>query len=184
MYGHQAFPSSPPSNNLDVQTHLAEELNARLTVGGNSATGQPVSNSVRWFLDFDGASGFYIFIYKYYICILYINIRGLPWWLSGQESACQCRKCGFDPWVRNIPWRRKWQPGNILAWEILWTEEPGGLQFMGLQEPDMMQQLSMHTCTHTHTHTYPLFRSVSNLYIKCCLLSPFVLRYNWHHTLC
>ncbi|XP_065796647.1 E3 ubiquitin-protein ligase NEDD4 isoform X4 [Muntiacus reevesi] len=45
MYGHQAFPSSPPSNNLDVQTHLAEELNARLTVGGNSASGQPVSNS-------------------------------------------------------------------------------------------------------------------------------------------
>ncbi|XP_055291562.1 E3 ubiquitin-protein ligase NEDD4 isoform X2 [Moschus berezovskii] len=45
MYGHQAFPSSPPSNNLDVQTHLAEELNARLTVGGNSTTGQPVSNS-------------------------------------------------------------------------------------------------------------------------------------------
>ena len=22
---------------------------------------------------------------------------------------------------------------NILAWEILWTEKPGGLQFMGLQ---------------------------------------------------
>ena len=22
---------------------------------------------------------------------------------------------------------------NILAWEIPWTEEPGGLQFMGLQ---------------------------------------------------
>ena len=22
---------------------------------------------------------------------------------------------------------------GILAWEILWTEEPGGLQFMGLQ---------------------------------------------------
>ena len=22
---------------------------------------------------------------------------------------------------------------NILAWEILWTEEPGGLQSMGLQ---------------------------------------------------
>ena len=23
---------------------------------------------------------------------------------------------------------------SILAWEIPWTEEPGGLQFMGLQE--------------------------------------------------
>uniref|UniRef100_A0A8C9DXE3 HECT-type E3 ubiquitin transferase n=1 Tax=Phocoena sinus TaxID=42100 RepID=A0A8C9DXE3_PHOSS len=45
MYIHQAFPSSPPSNNLDVQTNLAEELNARLTVYGNSATGQPVSSS-------------------------------------------------------------------------------------------------------------------------------------------
>ena len=25
---------------------------------------------------------------------------------------------------------------SILAWEILWTEEPGSLQFMGLQELD------------------------------------------------
>ena len=25
---------------------------------------------------------------------------------------------------------------SILAWEILWTEEPGGLQFMGEQESD------------------------------------------------
>ena len=24
-------------------------------------------------------------------------------------------------------------PSGILAWEILWTEEPSGLQFMGLQ---------------------------------------------------
>ena len=26
---------------------------------------------------------------------------------------------------------------SILAWEIPWTEEPGGLQSMGLKEPDM-----------------------------------------------
>ena len=26
---------------------------------------------------------------------------------------------------------------EILAWRILWTEEPGGLQSMGLQELDM-----------------------------------------------
>ena len=25
---------------------------------------------------------------------------------------------------------------SILAWEILWTEEPGGLESMGLQESD------------------------------------------------
>ena len=29
---------------------------------------------------------------------------GLPWWLSGKESICQCRRCkrlGFDPWEGN-----------------------------------------------------------------------------------
>ena len=26
--------------------------------------------------------------------------------------------------------------GSILAWEIPWLEEPGGLQFMGSQELD------------------------------------------------
>ena len=28
---------------------------------------------------------------------------------SGKEPACQCRRCGFNPWVRKIPWRRAWQ---------------------------------------------------------------------------
>ena len=40
--------------------------------------------------------------------------NGLSWWLSGKESACQCGKCEFDPWVRKIPWRRKWQPTPVL----------------------------------------------------------------------
>ena len=25
-----------------------------------------------------------------------------------KESACQCRRLGFNPWVRKIPWRRKY----------------------------------------------------------------------------
>ena len=33
-------------------------------------------------------------------------------------------------------------PSSILAWEIPWTEEPGGLQFMGSQESDMTEQLN------------------------------------------
>ena len=35
---------------------------------------------------------------------------GLPWGLSSKESACQCRRYRFHPWIRNLPWRRKWQP--------------------------------------------------------------------------
>ena len=36
---------------------------------------------------------------------------------SGKESACQCSRCRrhrFDPWVRKIPWRRKWQPASVF----------------------------------------------------------------------
>ena len=28
----------------------------------------------------------------------------LPRWCCGKESACQCRRHKFDPWVRKIPW--------------------------------------------------------------------------------
>ena len=38
----------------------------------------------------------------------------LPWWLSGKEPACQCRTRRFDPWVRKIPWRRKWQSTPVF----------------------------------------------------------------------
>ena len=31
-----------------------------------------------------------------------------------KESACQCRRHGFSPWVGKIPWRRKWQPTPVL----------------------------------------------------------------------
>ena len=37
----------------------------------------------------------------------------LPWWLSGKEPTCQCRRCGFYPWSRKIP-RRKWQATPVL----------------------------------------------------------------------
>ena len=39
---------------------------------------------------------------------------GLPWWLSGKEFTCQCRRLGFNPWVGKIPWRRKWQPTPVF----------------------------------------------------------------------
>ena len=40
--------------------------------------------------------------------------QGLPWWLSGKKSACQCRRLGFDPWVRKICWSGKWQPTPVF----------------------------------------------------------------------
>ena len=37
-----------------------------------------------------------------------------PWWLSGKESAFQCRRHHLDPWTRKIPWRKKWQPTPVF----------------------------------------------------------------------
>ena len=42
---------------------------------------------------------------------------GFPGGASGKEPACQCRRqkrCGFDPWVRKIPWRRAWKPTPVF----------------------------------------------------------------------
>ena len=43
---------------------------------------------------------------------------------------------------------------SILAWRIPWTEEPGGLQFMGSQTIGHNPVTHSHTHTHTHTHTH------------------------------
>ena len=39
---------------------------------------------------------------------------GVPWWLSGKEPVCQCRRHGFNPWIRKIPWRKAWQPTSVF----------------------------------------------------------------------
>ena len=43
------------------------------------------------------------------------KLLGLPWWLRQQRICLQCRRSGFDPWVRKIPRREN---GNSLkcAW--------------------------------------------------------------------
>ena len=55
----------------------------------------------------------------FYIWWALSSLWGLPWWLSGKESPCQCRRCGFSPWVGKISWRwriswRKWQSTPIF----------------------------------------------------------------------
>ena len=48
------------------------------------------------------------------ICFYLCQGRGLPWWFSGKESSCQCRRCGFHPWVGKVPWRRAWHPTPVF----------------------------------------------------------------------
>ena len=64
--------------------------------------------------------------------VLYI---GLLQWLRSKESACNA---GATADVGSIPgWGRppggKATHSSILDWKIPWTDEAGGLQFMGWQ---------------------------------------------------
>ena len=51
-------------------------------------------------------------------CFLCRNLD-FPHRARGKESACQCRRCGFHPWVKKILGRRKWQPTAVfLPWKF------------------------------------------------------------------
>ena len=73
---------------------------------------------------------------------------GLPRWFSDKECTCQYRRHGFDPSVRKIPWRRKWQPTPVFWPGEPMDREPGGLQLMGSQKVGH-DWLSMHALCYT-----------------------------------
>ena len=66
-----------------------------------------------------------------------------------KEPACQCRI--QETWVQSLGREGPLEEGmavhsHILAWRIPWTEEPGGLQSMGLQRVNSRIHFSSFTC--------------------------------------
>ena len=80
-----------------------------------------------------------------------VLLPSLPYGASGKEPTCQCRRHKrhrYDPWVRKIPWRRKWQPAPICLpgkshgqWRLAATVH--GVT----KSQTRLKQLSMHTST-------------------------------------
>ena len=65
-----------------------------------------------------------------------IRRMGPPRQHSGKESTCQYRR--QETWVQSLGREDPLEEGmathsSILAWRSPWTEEPGGLQSIGLQ---------------------------------------------------
>ena len=72
--------------------------------------------------------------------------NGLSRWLSGKETTCQCRRSRFNPWVRKIIWRRKWQPTPVfLPGEFHGQRNLAGYSPGGHKESDTTKWLSTHT---------------------------------------
>ena len=65
-------------------------------------------------------------------------------WVSGKESTYQCRRHRFDPWIRKIHWRRKWQatpiflPGKSYGQKSLMGYSP-----QGCKELDTTERLTL-----------------------------------------
>ena len=56
-----------------------------------------------------------------------IDKQGLPWWLSGKESASNAGDVGSIPELEDPLEKEMATYSSILAWEMPWTEKPGGL---------------------------------------------------------
>ena len=56
-----------------------------------------------------------------------------------------------ETWVQSLGWEDSLEEGtathsSILAWRILWAEEPGGLPSIGSQSRTRLTRLCVHTC--------------------------------------
>ena len=58
---------------------------------------------------------------------------GFPGGSGGKGSACHVRDTRWIPGLGRSPGEGMATALSILAWRISWTEEPGRLQYMGLQ---------------------------------------------------
>ena len=87
----------------------------------------------------------------------------LPRWLSGKESACQCRTQGFYPWVRKIPWTRKWRPTPVfLPGKFYGQRSLVGYSPWGCKESEMTEWLNMHSCVTRRPICLYKFKSNTN----------------------
>ena len=60
-------------------------------------------------------------------------------WLSGKRICLRYRRCVQEMWIWSLGQKDPLEKemvthSSILAWEISWKEETGGLQSMGLQK--------------------------------------------------
>ena len=69
----------------------------------------------------------------------------LPWCLRWYSVCRQCGRPKFNPWVRKISWRRKWQPTPVLLPEKSYGQRSlVGYSPWGRKESDMTERLHFH----------------------------------------
>ena len=107
-------------------------------------------------------------------------------WLSGEESSCQCKRHGLEPWARKSPWRRKWQPTPVfLSRKSHGQKSLEGYSPCGCKESDRAEHASMVllgcsdglTTSRQKTYTDSQKPAVFNNWLCICWLTHITLRH-------
>ena len=119
-----------------------------------------------------------------FLVLTYSFCPGFPGGASGKESTCQCRRhkrCGFNPWVRKIPWSRKWYPTSLfLPRKFHGQRGLAGYSLQGHKESDKTKHNSFSQCSvrysvrivpHVDVFLMHLWK-VSSMYFSSAILIP------------
>ena len=81
-----------------------------------------------------------------------MHMQMVPRWLSGQRILRlqwrRCRRHGFNPWIRTIPWRREWQPTPVF----LAVESHGQSNLMGYIPQNRKESYTTEAAEHADMH--------------------------------
>ena len=91
--------------------------------------------------------------------------QGLPWWLSGKESAGQCRRHGFNPWSGKIPHARGQQsPFTMTTEPVLLSPGATTWKPMCLKPEVPKKNHHIEILTHHKLRVAPLFELEKSLH--------------------
>ena len=91
-------------------------------------------------------------------------LNELPQWLSNKKFTCKCRRHRFHPWIKKIPWRRKWQPTLVfLPKKTPWTE-------VWRAAVCEVTKSGARLSTHTMTEWRQTWSSEPDIFLFLCLL--------------
>ena len=115
-----------------------------------------------------------------YVCVLCCISHWASLVPQSVKNSPTIQETWFDPWIGKIPCRKAWHLTPVfLPGESPWTEEPGGLQPMGLQRV-------RHDLETTHVKVLEIKKMSCN-YILCKVYSSvsfkiFTWLGNHHHS--
>ena len=79
--------------------------------------------------------------------------RVFPDGVSGRESSYQCRRCGFDPRIRKIPWNMRWNSTPVFL--------PG--KFHGQKSLPRLQSMGPQRVRHNWTTKHTAYSDITSL---------------------